>query len=425
MNLHYAAVAGVGVSKIHTETAERAYFDGTFTSNTPDQQARVVHASNFAAIVEQIKAGVRVLDSHKHESNGIGKTIDARVVENQVDGTFYVLKGMTIDGEFHDMELESQSYKTTKSWIMGLKDGMLDKLSMGWFSERDICNLCDQNVWRYPCRHYPGERFPITDDETGEEIMELCTYSCYGVTAVEVSVVYFGANPDARLVAKAKELAPEWESEQIDRVESQLKVAIVDDNQRSYFDMALPKETQVAIEAAIKEAIGPAVKTAMESSGVQTAPASQQGMLNVTDAAGKVVRQIRAEDLPEAPVPITTSDLQTALATAVKPIVEKMDVLEKSMETGDAPKERASAVDKNVVEYIRVNGKEGKEDEHRVFLETLPDIAAIDTWTAKYSEIADKLFGSGGRKTEGVITELDAGSDAGDESDTTTDANPM
>ena len=132
MAQHYAQIMGVSPSKAFEETKERAYFDGTFTSDSTDAEDRVVHSSNFESMVGQFAAGVRVLDSHKHETNGIGKTVAAAVNGSQIDGSLYVLKGMEVDGEWQPMKLDQQSYPSTTEWLIGLKDGMIDKLSMGW-----------------------------------------------------------------------------------------------------------------------------------------------------------------------------------------------------------------------------------------------------------------------------------------------------
>ena len=242
-HINYAHIAGVGTSKQFPETDERSYFDGAFTSDSTDTEDRIVHASNFDNIVSQISAGVRVLDSHKHETNGLGKTNYAQVQGNIVNGSFYILKGASIDGTFEEMRLDDQSYPSTKQWIIGLQDGMIDKLSMGWYADRNICNICQGTIYRYPCYHYPGETFAITDSETGEERLEKCTYTCYGITVVEISLVYFGANKDARLIAKAKALAADnrLTPNQIDHIETQLNTAIVN-TERSYFDMPLTPE---------------------------------------------------------------------------------------------------------------------------------------------------------------------------------------
>ena len=253
--MHYGSISSIAASKAYAETETRAYFDGTFTSTSEDMMYRTIPEPEFPKIINAFTTGLRVLDSHKSNNNGLGKTVHGAQAEQTIKGSFYIFKGMDIDGNFEKMRLDDQSYPDTLSWIMGLKDGMIDKCSMGWYSDRDICNLCDQPIYSYKCRHYPGERFPITDTDTGEESMQLCTYSCYDITPVELSLVYFGANPDARLIAKAKAMADSFTSEQIDRIESQLKTAIAPE--RSNFPMKLDTEAQAHVASIVAESLKP------------------------------------------------------------------------------------------------------------------------------------------------------------------------
>ena len=62
----------------------------------------------------------------------MGKTVDAvsKAIVSQC--TFYILKGM-LDAEqkLQPLMLDSQSYKSTLDWIATLRDGMVDKLSIG------------------------------------------------------------------------------------------------------------------------------------------------------------------------------------------------------------------------------------------------------------------------------------------------------
>lgn len=427
-SIQYAYISGVSASKDFDETTERAYFDGTFTSDSVDSEDRIVHATNFPSIVEQVKAGVRVLDSHKHETNGIGKSVAAVANGNQVDGSFYILKGAEIDGEFVDLELEGQSYPTTKSWLIGLKDGMIDKLSMGWYSERNICNLCGNSIYSYPCRHWPGERFPVTDEMTGEERMEKCTYTCYGITVVEMSLVYYGANPDARLVEKAKALAADghFSREQIDRIESKLNVAIVSNNERSYsVPLSTEDRNEIAgivktqIETAISAIQPPAAAPAAQAAA-PVVQAAAPGMVNVLDSRGQVIRQMREDELPEQASPATADDIAKVVGDAVKPIAEKVEGIEKAMASGESAADRKAAIDENIKQYNRVEGKDGNEDEHRKYVESFPDIASIQKMTAVFKSAADKVLGGpdkeAGSQTPGVLDELETASPDEDDS---------
>ena len=414
-NLNHVQIGRVGTSKQFPETDERAYFDTeAFTSDTTDTEERIVHTSEHQSIAEQITNGVRVLDSHKHETNGLGQTNLARIENNKVPGSFYIFKGMEINGNFTPMPLDDQSYPTTEAWIMGLKDGFIKSVSMGWYAERNICNICQGTIYQYPCYHYPGETYNITNKETGEESIIKATFTCYGITVVEISLVYFPANPDARLIAKAKALASDnhLSSEQIDRIETKLETAIIN-TERSYFDMPLTPEDKTEIAGIIKTAIA-------ETTNVTTAapPVTQAatGMVTVTDSQGNV-RSMPADQIPATPVPATAADI----TAAIQPLADKVDTLEQSLAAGESASERKTADDENVEQYNRVKGKEGDEKAHRAFLETLPDIASVEIGTKEYKDFADEKFGSTGRKTEGILDELEGEENSDDPNESNPD----
>ena len=429
-HLYYAQIMGVSPSKSFEETKERAYFDGTFTSDSVDAEDRVVHSSNFESMVGQFTSGVRVLDSHKHETNGIGKTVSAKVNGSQIDGSLYVLKGMEVDGNWQPMRLHDQSYPSTTEWLIGLKDGMIDKLSMGWHADKNVCNLCGNSIYSYRCGHYPGESYPITDPETGVDSVEKCTYSCYGVTVVEVSFVYFGANSDARLVAKAKMLASNgsFNPDQIDRIESKLEVAILDDKKRRVFDMALTaeqkQEIQGIVTASVKESVADVVKSVVKDEIKDVAPAApavaaptaapQGNQFNLVDANGQVVGSINKEDLPAPRVPATVNDVETAVTKIVTPLAEKVDALEKGLSSGETPADRKKAETANLKEFRRVYGKDGDEETQKTFVEALPDIAAIQDNTKGWKQLADAKFGAGRSSDEGVLGILETDDDDDD-----------
>ena len=414
-HLQFGAFTHIAASHAYDETETRAYFDGTFTSTTPDLQYRTIPATEFPKIITSFIDGLRVLDSHKQNNNGLGKTIHASIVENQIRGSFYILKGMKVGDEFQEMQLDDQSYPYTRNWIMGLKDGMIDSCSMGWFSERDLCNLCGESIYSYKCRHYPGERFPITDEDTGEETMQVCTYSCYGITPIELSLVYFPANPDGRLVTKAKAMVDTFSNEQIDRIESQLKVAIANPD-RSTFDMKLDKEAQTQIATLIAEAIKPLSdkltqleKTDAETTTPQTASPNAD-TFNIVNSKGEIVRQIKEDEIPETPEPVTTAAVTEAVKTAIAPVTKRLDQIETAVNSGDGVNERKEAIDENVKQYNRIHGKDGNEEEHRASLEDHPNVESIKSFTTSLKTTADILFKEG-RSTAGLGDELEKEND--------------
>ena len=411
--MHFGTISHLAVSKAHAETETRAYFDGGFTSTTKDMMYRTIPETEFPTIITAFTAGLRVLDSHKSNNNGLGKTVAAVQSDQIINGTFYILKGMEIDGNFEKMLLDDQSYPNTQSWIMGLKDGMINTCSMGWYSDRNVCNLCQERIYSYKCNHYPGENFPITDKETGEESIQLCTFSCYGITPVELSLVYFPANPDARLVAKAKAMADSFSNEQIDRIESQLKTAIAPE--RSNFPMKLDAEAQEHVASIVAESLKPiteklnAIGQATPPAAVQTAaPAAitEDGAYNITDANGTIIGFVAGKDLPQAAKPVTHSNVSEAIKTAMGPVTETLAKIEKAVKSGDSLDERDTAITENVAQYNRIFGKKGDEVTHKAKLEAYPDVESIRYLTEAYKASADEMF-QAGRSTDGALETID------------------
>ena len=401
----------IAASKRFDETDERKYWDGVFTSTTTDMLHRNIPESEFTNIINGFTAGLRILDSHKNETQGIGESNHAEQQGAEIHGSFYVLKNLSLEG---------QSYPNTNDWIKAI-DNFAKKLSMGWYSGRDICDISGESIYSYKCPYYPGERYLITDPQTGTEEMRTATYTCYDITPVELSLVYYPANPDARLIAKAKAMAASFTPEQIDRIEHQLKTAIVD-TERTFF-MPLDNEAQQQVAKIVADAIKP-ITEKVEGLETPAAPAAPQtaaapGVIdaeqnyNITDSNGKVVRTMKGAEIPEPPKPITQEDVAQALQTAIAPLTDSINKIETSMKTGEGLDEREEAIAANLVEYNRINGKKGDEAAERKRLENheaFPSIQSITALTESLKNTADALFGPG-RSTPEVSDELDKASE--------------
>lgn len=396
----YSPLIQVASSKRFPETDTRKYWDGVFTSTSTDTDYRHIPESEFQNIINGFTAGLRILDSHKHQTQGMGKTTHAERQGNEIHGSFYILK---------DLKLEGQSYPNTTEWIKAIDDGLADKLSMGWYAERKICDISGESIYSYKCPYWPGERYMVTDPETGEEEMRTATYTCYGITPVELSLVYFPANPDARLIAKAKALAENnlLNPDQIARIESELNTAIID-TERSYFEMPLSPEDKKEIAAIVREvnketAGDPPVATAAPASPAGPSAETQAGLYVVRNDKGEIVRTLTADELPAKPEPATVADV----AAAIKPLTDKIVGIEQTLATGESNVDKAKAVEANLQQYIRMYGKDADVEPHKAFLETLPDIAAIEANTLEYKNFADEKFGSEGSRTPSVLDQFD------------------
>ena len=404
--IQYASILNVAASSHFESTEKREYFDGIWTSPTPDSYYRIVSADSMPQIAIDSQNGVRVLDSHKHHTNGIGQTVRGEVIKEIVDGTeipkvagsAYILKGLKLDG---------QTYQSTDDWAEVVKDGMANTFSIGFYSERDICNIDGTDIWSYKCRYYPGEWYDITDPETGEEKRVQCTYTCFGSRMVEVSFVYAPANPDARMIRKAKTFAEnnQFSTEQIQRIENRLNTAILEPT-RSYFDMPFSPEDKTEIAAI--------VKTAMQEAQTAAPPApAGQRTLNITDASGNVIRQIHESEIPQPKQPLSQSEITDAVKTAMTPFGERLDKIEQSMKSGDGIDEREKATAEWTKQFKRVYGKDPDETQIAA-LEVYPDVASIEIVAQGLKQTADTLF-KAGRQSAGLGDELEGGDPNGDD----------
>ena len=401
-----APIINVASSAYFENTEKREYFDGIGTSPTPDAYGRVVSADSMPQIAIDFSNNLRVLDSHKHDTNGVGQTVRGEVIKEIVESveipkvhfTAYILKGLKLDG---------QTYQSTDDWAEVIRDGMANSFSIGFFSERDICNICQLPIFSYKCRHYPLEWAEVTDPETGEEKRVQCTYTCFECQAVEVSFVYSPANPDARLIQKAKALAENnlFLPEQIQRIENRLNTAILEPT-RSYFDMPFSPEDKQEITAIVKTAMTEAQTAA------PPAPAGQR-TLNITDANGTVIRQIHESEIPQPKAPLTETEITTAVQTAMAPFGERLTQIETAMKSGDGidAREKASAEWKK--QFKRVYGKDPDETQVAA-LEVYPDVASIEIVTQGLKQTADTLF-KAGRQSAGLGDELEGEDPNGDD----------
>lgn len=404
-HINYGMVSDISTASGYTDTDTRAYFTGYLTSSNTDRDYRVIPETEHDTIVAQLKAGVRVLDSHKHDTNGIGKTVDAVRDGNRIKVTWYILKGtMGEDGKLIPLKLESQSYQTTMDWIATLKDGMTNKLSMGWYCEQKICNICncEMDNYRSGCRHYPGEPAKVRDKETNEEKEIIATYRCVGVTVIEMSLVYFASNPDADMEEKARYLAENnyLSEKQVASIETQLNTELIPKDRRNEMPLneEQQKEINAAVEKAVKEGIGSTVRETITEELAKVKSANSDSY-DVVDSTGKVVRTINKEDLPEIAKPVTTADLE-------KFMNEVTGTIETALKSGETPNDRETAIKACITEYTRLHGKDGNAEEEKAFLETLSDVASINRITENYKKIADNMHGVG-RNSEGAMVQVE------------------
>ena len=140
------------------------------------------------------KPGVALKDHHGYKSFGYGRSGDAVLTDkNELMIDFFILKNM----EYSDYSLQ---FKSSALLIRAIEHELVNQASIGFFGEREICNLCNLPIRRYSywdweperegqCTHKMGKKYENKDGK-----METANYTVYDAHLKEVSLVEFGSN---------------------------------------------------------------------------------------------------------------------------------------------------------------------------------------------------------------------------------------
>jgi phage head maturation protease len=129
--------------------------------------------------------GVPLLLSHDSSKLPSGAWFEANVQDKTVMSKFYIPK-------------EVSEYQDVKSRI---ESNILDSVSVGFNAKVHECSICHNSIYDYEaCAHFPGKEYEIKDD-TGTTLgTETCYVLLDDVKLSEISLVYSGAVPEAKIV---------------------------------------------------------------------------------------------------------------------------------------------------------------------------------------------------------------------------------
>lgn len=153
--------------------------------------------------VRALKEGVSYQDSHQIDRNGMGQSLDGRLVEsNEVDpetgqkivnvyGDFFTLPDLRVNGQ------------DLSDVVTAIGAGMWRDVSVG-FSATDItCSICGKQSFEWwkedGCQHIPGVGYDIPDGNGGTVRRVAFAWINDG-NLNEISSVYKGATPGASVV---------------------------------------------------------------------------------------------------------------------------------------------------------------------------------------------------------------------------------
>lgn len=171
-------------------------FSAEISNDGVDAYFSHMHKTTLGNFARGAETGVSLLDSHDSRQLGIGYSCGGRLIEEggvvRVVADFYIVRGLKYGGGY--------SYSTSDDFIVAIESGVVRDVSVGLYGGRHICDIDGQSIWSWDCPHFPGQTYAVTDAESGEETLIVCTYTIYDGILAEVSIVYDGATPSAMIM---------------------------------------------------------------------------------------------------------------------------------------------------------------------------------------------------------------------------------
>ncbi len=187
---------------------------------------------NFAQAAND---GVAFQNSHRWMELPLGQSVEGLFVEDadtaRTLAVFYTLPDLNVNNV------------NTSQFIDGLRAGIIQDVSVGFYGGQFICSICGRDMWRdMECRHWPGFTYDVKDGETTRQVLATATVE-NGLLS-EVSAVYDGATPGAGVLKAQRELdAGRLDRRQVDLLEQRYRVRLV--GPRTFGGVTLADETDV------------------------------------------------------------------------------------------------------------------------------------------------------------------------------------
>ena len=194
----------IGTREMHSdlpeEDDEKYYIRITASNSELDRHNSIMDPKTTLKNFEKdakAKLGVALKDHHGSYSKsfGYGRSVDATLTkDNELLIDFFILKNMDYNKE------SSFHFTSSAQLIRAIENGLVNQASVGFYGEREICNLCNLPIRRYSfwdweperegqCTHKMGKKY---EDKNGK--MQAATYTVFDAHLKEVSLVEFGSN---------------------------------------------------------------------------------------------------------------------------------------------------------------------------------------------------------------------------------------
>ena len=356
------------------ETDEYLRFEAIISNSNLDSYYTIMDPeTTLPNFVEDLKAGVMFLDSHRTDRLGYAQSVDGRMEDNNdVIGVFEVAKNINFGGEL--------TFASTNDFINGIIKRLVRDVSVGFKDGRYICNIDGKPIYGTGCcEHWPGQTYNID----GKEI--LCTATIVDARLSEVSAVHDGATAGAGVLRKIEDL----------HSKGQL-------SNQSIGSLAYRYNVEYDINKRVF------IPTHLRTPGVKPSGDDKQ---EDNDMDAKEVRGIVEEVLKTALEPVTTGIKANADA-----LVKQSETLE-TLGSQVSKSERAQLEIEAAEESVRAFGAEKDAEKTKRFLSNLETIEDVRETKDEWKAIADAKF-KAGRSTSDPDTDDDDNENGGNDKNT-------
>lgn len=159
---------------------------------------------------KDFKTGLALLASHNMRRLPIGRTFDAEVLSDEVDGetveTLYIDNYIVthfVDEDGNKQPIRTEvGEMTTQDIVYGIEAGHIFDTSITFSMDKVICSVCNNDIRSSECSHLPGVEYDI-QLEDGKVEKRVCNIIGDGGEGYENSLVYSGAVDRATILSKS------------------------------------------------------------------------------------------------------------------------------------------------------------------------------------------------------------------------------
>lgn len=359
------------------------FFSAEISNSRLDSHFTKMAVSSLKNYAADAQAGVSFLHSHNREEI-IGRSIGGKFVNGQGNGIarvmadFYTIPGLQVGA------------LSTDQLILGIRSGILNDVSIGFFGGTFVCSICGRDMMRdWDCWHIPGYEEEVEHDAKVEKVIAEATVE--DAHLAETSDVFKGSCPGAAITkaqqeAEAGRIRPEARRmiENRYRIHLPEKLVTVPGHKSAEEKRNMGQPTRETDETTASSATPPAPDPppapAAEPAVVDPPPAPETAA-DESRMVGQLRALITQRNIEGLTVPANARVLELAL---------------------DGLTYRRDLINVALLEGVRAYGANWDQDAYRKTLEA-SEIAMIKRMTEDFATVAQGKFKGGRITTDGEV----------------------